>query len=674
MNTSTMKPALLLVDVQNDYLVRPGLHPEADRLIAEIGTLLGAFRAASLPVIHVRTLIAEDGADSMPHWQRQGIRQCVRGTPGAMPPQSLAAAAGEEVVDKRFFSGFETGRLDELLRALGADTLVVAGLYTHGCVRATVTDAYQKGYAVVVAADGIASADPQHALASRQWLEGRAAQFLANDAILQAIGLAPPPASAGGGELMPAAHAAGIWLDAPGLPVWNHFDPCCSNRVLARVPLADSTLIDRAVAGARHAGPAWSATPAAERALLLDAWAQVIGQNREAWAGLIAQQLGKPITDAREEMNRAVAHVRTAAQLVDTLDESHGKALQTRHCARGVVAVITPWNNPVALPVAKIASALVFGNSVVWKPALPAPGVARAIVASLAAAGIPPALLSMVFGDAGTAKALIAHPGVAAVTLTGSQRAGLDAALLCARRGTPLQAELGGNNAAIVTADAELDTAARALAVSAFGFAGQRCTATRRIIVEASVRERFTEILLREIAGLQVGDPLDPKTRVGPLVSAARREEVKAAVERALTVDGGRLLCGGAVPRESGQGSWYLPTLVDNLAPDAALIQQETFGPVAVIQVAKDYDEAIRLCIGVPQGLVASFFGRNADLQRRFLADAEAGILRLNPSAFPVVADAPFGGWKSSGMGPPEHGRWDREFFARPQAIYGELS
>ena len=113
--------------------------------------------------------------------------------------------------------------------------------------------------------------------------------------------------------------------------------------------------------------------------------------------------------------------------------------------------------------------------------------------------------------------------------------------------------------------------------------------------------------------------------------------------------------------------------MVDNLAPDAALVQQETFGPVAVIQAANDFDDAIRLCNGVSQGLVASFFSRDTVLQQHFLADAEAGILRLNPSAFPVAADAPFGGWKSSGMGPPEHGRWDREFFARPQAIYGEL-
>lgn len=666
-----MRPALLLVDVQNDYLDRPGLHPGPERLIAEIGTLLGAFRAASLPVVHVRTVIAADGTDGMPHWRRQGIRQCVRGTPGALPPQSLAAVEGEAVVEKRFFSGFESGRLDTLLHSLGADMLVVAGLYTHGCIRATVTDAYQRGYAVIVAADGIASPDPQHALISRQWLERRAARFLAKDAILPELGLAPPTPGAEG-ELMPVAHVAGTWRVAPQLPSWKHVDPCRSDRVLARVPLADSSLIDKAVAGAQVAGRDWSAAPAAERASLLEAWAQVVEQNREEWAGLIARQLGKPITDAREEMGRAVAHVKSAAQLVDTLDEVHGQALRTRHCARGPIAVITPWNNPVALPVAKIASALVFGNSVVWKPALPAPEVARAIVASLAAAGIPPALLSTVFGDAGTAQALMAHPDIAAVTLTGSQRAGSDAALLCARRGTPLQAELGGNNAAIVMADADLDTAARALALSAYGFAGQRCTATRRIIVEESVRERFTEILLREIDRLRVGDPLDAETRVGPLLSAARCEEVRAAVDNALATGGGRLLCGGAVPRGYEQGSWYLPTLVDNLAPDAALVQQETFGPVAIIQAATAYEEAIRLCNGVPQGLVASIYSPDPALQRRFLADAEAGILRLNPASFPVAADAPFGGWKSSGMGPPEHGRWDREFFARPQAIYGE--
>lgn len=666
-----MVPALLLVDVQNDFLDRPGLYPEPDDLAARIAMLLAAFRAASLPVIHVRTVVAADGTDSMPHWQRQGLRQCVRGTEGAMPSPALAAADAEEVVEKRYFSGFETGRLDTLLRKRGVDTVVLAGLYTHGCIRATAIDAYQKGYRVLLAAEGIASTDRQHDLVSRQWLDGRVGRLLGNEQILSMIGAGLSGRHPDAAADMPAGHIAGAWVDAPRLPAWDHFDPCDATRRLARVPVADSALVARAVEAACDAGRSWSAVPMAERLRLIEAWAHVVERRRESWAELVARQVGKPVGDAREEMDRTVGHLRSCAGLAAMEWESHGGgSLITRHCPRGTIAVITPWNNPVALPVAKIAAALLFGNSVVWKPALPAPLVARAVVDSLVTAGIPPGLLSTVFGDTATAQALIAHPAVAAVTITGSQRAGLDASLLCARRGIPLQAELGGNNAAVVMADADLDAAARALAGSAFGFAGQRCTATRRIVVEESVRERFTTLLLREVAALPVGDPLDPLTRIGPLVSAARRNEVAAAVRRALDSDGGTLVCGGTIP--ATKGSWYPPTLVAGLGPDAALVQEESFGPVAAILGATNFDTAMRLCNAVSQGLVASFFGRDPAQQRLFLAQAQAGILRLNPVGFPVAADAPFGGWKTSGMGLPEHGRWDRDFFARPQAIYGD--
>ncbi|TRZ96998.1 MAG: aldehyde dehydrogenase family protein [Rhodocyclaceae bacterium] len=670
-----MRSALVLVDVQNDYLFRSGLSPDAGQLLPKIEALLNGFRKKALPVVHVRTLIREDGADAMPHWQAQGIRQCVNGTPGAMPPVSMSPIAGEAVVDKRYFSGFESGVLDELLRALGVKVLVVAGLYAHGCIRATVTDAYQKGYTVQVAADGVASTDPQHALVSREWLDGRAARFLSVDAILATIGAIHPVSHPRPDIDAPAAHIAGNWVRSPELPAWEHFDPSNAGRLLARTPIANFALVDRAVQGAQLAGVSWSALQPMERSRLLEAWALVVEQYRSKWAEMLAQQVGKPLADARDELERTVAHIRTSAQLIATAaEERHGPVgLRTRHCPRGVVAVITPWNNPVALAAAKIASALAFGNSVVWKPALPAPHVAMAVMASLTEAGIPAPLLSVVFGDANTAQALITHPGIAAVTLTGSERAGMEAALLCARRAIPLQGELGGNNAVIIMGDADLDMVAKAVAASAFGFAGQRCTATRRVIVDNSVRDRFTEILLGEIGRLRVGDPLDPATQVGPLISAAHRRTVMAAVDRAVNTDGGRLLCGGTVSTAFAAGTWYLPTLVDRLGTDAALVREETFGPVAVIQAVDGYDEAIHRCNAVPQGLVATFFGHEAALQHRFLEEAQAGILRLNPTSFQIAADAPFGGWKSSGMGPPEHGRWDREFFARPQAIYGEL-
>lgn len=664
-----MRPALLLIDLQNDYLARPGLTPAAAQVVAKSAAMLGAFRARGLPVVHVHTLIGADGSDRMPHWQRQGIQQCVAGTAGALPPVELAPVPAEAIVAKRFFSGFASGSLDPLLRASGVDTLVVAGLYTHGCIRATVTDAYQLGYDVAVLADAIASTNAQHALVSREWLDGRAAAITTTDAMLAAIdGVSPAAAAAGAGSL-PAAQIAGCWIEAPELPGWDHVDPCDAKRRLARVPLADAALVDRAVRGAAAAAPHWAAMSAAHRAQALGTWADAIERHADAWAGMSATQIGKPVADAREEMARAAAHVRTIAALAATgSEEAHGAAARTRHCPRGVVAVITPWNNPVAIPVAKIAAALAFGNAVVWKPALAAPAVSMAVAASLADI-VPTGLVSTVFGDADAARALIVHRGIAAVTLTGSQAAGAEAALLCARRAIPLQAELGGNNAAIVLADADLEAAARALAAAAFGFAGQRCTATRRIVVAKAVHERFAAMLVAAAEKLRVGDPRDPASQVGPLLSPLRRDAVAAAVARAVAVDGGRLLCGGSVP--SGSGCWYPPTLVDGLTEGAALVQEETFGPVAVLQAASDFDDAMRLCNGVTQGLVASIFGRDEVLLRRFAAGAEAGILRLNPAAFPVFADAPFGGWKSSGIGPPEHGRWDREFFARPQAIYG---
>ncbi|MCK6461228.1 MAG: cysteine hydrolase, partial [Planctomycetes bacterium] len=172
-----MRPALLLVDLQNDFLRSPGLEPAASDVIDRAAALLRGCRARGIPVVHVRTTIAP-GARPMPHWEREGVRSCVDGTEGHAPPPALAPAAGERTIDKTFFSGFGSPALEEALRAAGADTLVVAGVHLHGCVRATVLDAYQRGFAVLVAEDAVASHEPLHAASTRRWLDGRAARFL----------------------------------------------------------------------------------------------------------------------------------------------------------------------------------------------------------------------------------------------------------------------------------------------------------------------------------------------------------------------------------------------------------------------------------------------------------------------------------------------------------------
>lgn len=668
-----MTPALLLIDLQNDFLERPGLYPESGRLLSSISALLTGFRQRKSPVIHIHTAVRSDGENRMPHWKESGRWACIEGTPGALAPHALAPAENETVITKRFFSGFESGSLHEHLRANGIDTLVVAGLYTHGCVRATVLDAYAKGYTVWVAADGVASAEHEHAQLSQQWLNGRAARFLASSEILRATGEKPQRPGGSDEARFPAACIGGIWADGENLPLYQHHNPSSSSELLAQVPIADARLADQTVQATSQAQSAWAETSYEERLSILANWADKMAARKDQLIEILIMEIGKPRGDATEEADRAVAYVRATVQLLQGIVRQPAAtdgSFSVRDRPVGTIGLVTPWNNPIAIPVGKIAPALAFGNAVVWKPALPTPRATMAVIDSLREAGVPPSLLSVLFGDSETAQSIIAHPKISAISLTGSGSTGRQLAALCSRLGKPLQAELGGNNAAIVMADADLERAVKALAVSAFGFAGQRCTATRRIIVDAAIRDRFVERFISEIRSLNIGDPAHSITQVGPLISDAHRNRVMQAVQRAMTADRGRLLCGGSIPAGCSTGNWYLPTLIDGVAPDSCIVQEETFGPVAAIQPATGFDAAMQLCNGVTQGLVASLYSRDEELQQRFLENAQAGILRINPATFAVHATAPFCGWKASGIGPAEHGRWDREFYTRPQAIY----
>ncbi|HVS02111.1 MAG TPA: aldehyde dehydrogenase family protein, partial [Thermoanaerobaculia bacterium] len=338
----------------------------------------------------------------------------------------------------------------------------------------------------------------------------------------------------------------------------------------------------------------------------------------------------------------------------------------------GVVALVTPWNNPIAVPLGKLAPALALGNAVVWKPA-PA-GAARALSVArwLAEAGLPPGVLTVVCGGRATAELLLSHPGVDAITLTGGEAAGVTAGAIALSRGVPLQAELGGNNGAIVWGDADLPAAAAAIAEGAFGFAGQRCTATRRAIVDRSCLPSFLERLEAAVAALPWGDPLAEETVVGPLPSAASLRRVEGVVERARG-DGCEVLtphlaAAGGAP--SG-GFYHPPVLVLAEDPAAEVVQEETFGPVLVVQPAAGWEEALELLDGVRQGLAAALFSPSPERRRSFLRRARAGVLKLDAATAGVDAALPFGGWKRSGIGPPEHGEGDLLAFTRAQAIYG---
>ena len=656
-----MPRALVLIDLQEDFLRADGLEPCRDAIVDEAAALLAAWRRGREPIVHVWTTVRGD-ADRMPHWREQDRRLCVEGTEGHRCPPPLTPAVGETVVHKTFFSAFSVPAFAAALQESGADTLVLCGVHLHGCVRATALDAYQRGFRVLVADEAVGGYDPVHAECTRRFLDDRGMRFVPT-ATLTATTPAPP-------ALVPRAPVL-----VPRAPALVHHSPSRKDEILFDIPRTSPAEIERAADAAALAQAQWSLVPAAERAALVYALADRLDARREDMARMIALHVGKPIRDARGEVAFGIDLVRVAAESVRApRAEPHGEDWRLARRPVGVVATITPFNNPFAVPLGKLAPALAHGNAVVWKPAPAGTEIARAIVAELRTVGFPPDVAAMMSGDHEAARAVMAARAIGAVTLTGSVRAGTAAAIVCARRHLPLQAELGGNNAAIVWRDADLALAAREIALGAFGSAGQRCTANRRVVVDRHCLSEFVALLERETAALVSGPPLDEATQVGPLVSADAARRVAAALRRAR--DSGIEVrvpaADGTRERELAAAGWYQPPAIAcSDDPRTEIVQEETFGPVLVVQPATDWEHALRLLNGVRHGLVAALFASTPEHQRRFLAGARAGILKINRATAGAAPDAPFGGWGCSAIGLPEHGSYDVEFYTRPQAVYG---
>jgi acyl-CoA reductase-like NAD-dependent aldehyde dehydrogenase len=435
---------------------------------------------------------------------------------------------------------------------------------------------------------------------------------------------------------------------------------------------ASTAQIEQAVASAATAQRQWATQSPLQRGAYLARFADALASRHEALAQAMAQEVGKPLRDARAEAARAVELVRLAVEDFCTAPQWQqcAEGVHARRVPVGVVAAITPFNHPLAIPLGKMAPALALGNAVVWKPALPAHRTTQLVIEAVVKAGMPDHLIAVVLGDGNTAQRLVRHPQVAAVSVTASTAAGRQLAMTCATALKPLQAELGGNNAVVIMGDVDISRIADDLARAAFSFAGQRCTAGRRILVERGRHRELLEAVAAAAAALQVGRPEDLSTDVGPLISRQQQAAVAAAVAHAAH-NGGRIICGGHVPAGFEEGCWYAPTLVDGVSADSPLFTQESFAPIAVVHPFCGFDEAIQLANGVPHGLVATFYGDDVHLQQRFLAEVQAGVVKLNCTPSGVHAAAPFGGWKESGFGPPEHGKWDEELYTRAQALYG---
>jgi acyl-CoA reductase-like NAD-dependent aldehyde dehydrogenase len=391
----------------------------------------------------------------------------------------------------------------------------------------------------------------------------------------------------------------------------------------------------------------------------------------------MAVEIGKPLSYGLEEVRRAIQNLKDVAHYAAThVQQKRETTGIVRYQPLGLVAIISAWNNPVAIPLGKIAPALAYGNTVVWKPAPAATHIAQVVLQLLLQAGMPVNAVRLLTGDNTTARQLAANVNVNAVTITGSILSGYAMQEICARRIVPLQAELSGNNAAIVWDDADIVHAASQVAWGAFAFAGQRCTANRRVIVHASQFESFIRELEMAANQLTWDDPLKEETVIGPVISLGKRDEITAMVDRIQSNNDAQrvMLLHGARAEQPWvkDGAYMRPVIICCDHSNHTIVQEETMGPLLVVQRADDFEQALALCNGVRHGLVAALFSNSPDLQRQFLEETHAGVLKFNESTAGVDVALPFGGWKASGIGPPEHSEGDRCFYTRIQAVYGK--
>ncbi len=417
---------------------------------------------------------------------------------------------------------------------------------------------------------------------------------------------------------------------------------------LASVPRAGADEVDQAVARAREAFPAWRAMDPGARAALLHGLADALAAAREELAVLEARNVGKPIADARGEMEMVVQTFRYYAGaperlLGETIPVAGGQAFTVRE-PLGVVGLIVPWNFPLTIASWKLAPALAAGNTVVLKPAELTPLTALRFASIAAEAGIPDGVVNVVVGPGSVCgQRLVEHADVAKIAFTGSTEVGRSIAAGAAATIKRVTLELGGKSPNIVFADADLEAAAASAPPAVFGNAGQDCCARSRLLVERSALDRFMELLGSAVRALRVGDPLDDATEMGPLISAAHREKVASFIDGDAPV-----AVRGEAP--AGPGYWFAPTVLCPVAPDARAVREEIFGPVATVIPFEDEEEAVRLANDTIYGLSGSIWTRDGARALRVARAVEAGVLSINSNTS-VRVSTPFGGFKQSGYG-----------------------
>lgn len=439
------------------------------------------------------------------------------------------------------------------------------------------------------------------------------------------------------------------------------YSPHAPEDLVAEAPVTSAEEVAKAFARARAAQAGWGRGPAAARAQALSDTADAVAAAADELTQLTVREVGKPLGEARGEVARAVAILRYYAQQVyDPVGAMHEPSaaglLFTRRRPIGVAGLITPWNFPIAIPLWKAAPALAFGNAVVLKPSPEATAMALRLAALLNEV-LPAGLFSVLPGDGETGRAIVAEADV--VSFTGSTVVGREVARAAAARGVRVQAEMGGQNPAIVLPGADVESTAKQIAAAAMGFAGQKCTATKRVIVVGDAAP-LRDALVAAIEALGFGDPAQATTAVGPVINEAALDKVLAAADSA-TAAGARLLTGGAAT--DGPGWFVRPTLLEDVPAGHPLSCDEVFGPIATLRAVRTLQEAVAVANDVPQGLAAGVYTRDLSAALATSDALEAGLVKVNAPTTGVDFYLPFGGEKASSVGGREQGKAAQDFF-----------
>jgi aldehyde dehydrogenase (NAD+) len=450
-------------------------------------------------------------------------------------------------------------------------------------------------------------------------------------------------------------------------------NPADITRVVAVAPSSSAADVDAAVSAAAAAQPGWASLPAPARgAILLDAADLLRARHEEVARDLVAEE-GKTLTEAKGEVRRAIDVLRYfggqgwGAEGEVLPSATPGTTVLTRREPLGVAGLITPWNFPIAIPAWKLAPALISGNTVVLKPAELTPLTAANLARALTDAGLPAGVLNVVHGSGAVAgDALARDPRVAALSFTGSTAVGLSLQRTLDARRARVQLEMGGKNGYLILDDADPAVAASVVAAGAFGLTGQACTATSRVYCTPGIREAFVEALAKAAESVVVGDGLDPRTTMGPVVSEAQLAKNAGAVSRART-GGATVVAGGA----EADGLFFRPSVVTDVAADAQIVREEVFGPVVAVLEVADLDEGVARINDSPYGLTAGICTTSLSAAHEFSARAQVGVVKVNRPTAGLDLNVPFGGVKDSSTNTfREQGPRASDFYTWSKTVY----